>query len=94
MRLLTEGKTFEEIATIRGRKVQTISTTVAELLEAGQIAFQERWMDREKRELIAGQCARLGTERLRSLKDALPENITYDEIRLVAGEFRRKQSQT
>jgi ATP-dependent DNA helicase RecQ len=91
IRLLGEGKTFEEIAAIRGRKVQTISTTVAELLEDGRITFHEKWMQAGRRELIAEQCARLGTDRLRTLKDALPEQITYDEIRLVAAEFRRKQ---
>jgi hypothetical protein len=29
---------------------------------------------------------------LKPLKDALPENITYDEIRLVVAKLRREQS--
>ena len=92
MRLLGAGRTFEQIASIRGRKVQTITVTVAELVEAGRLVFRDEWIDAEKRDLIAEQCAKLGTERLRPLKDVLPEQITYDEIRLVAAEFRRRQS--
>ncbi len=91
MRLLDAGHTIEQIAKMRGRKVQTISATIAELIEAGRISFHEDWMDSEKRKLIAEQCARLGSNRLRPLKDALPERITYDEIRLVAADFRRRQ---
>ncbi|HKQ87451.1 MAG TPA: RecQ family ATP-dependent DNA helicase, partial [Candidatus Acidoferrales bacterium] len=92
MRLLNAGHTIDQIAKIRGRKVQTISATIAELMETGRISFREEWMDAEKRKLIAEQCEKLGTDRLRPLKDALPEQITYDEIRLVAADFRRSQS--
>ena len=91
MRLLNAGHTINQIAQIRGRKAQTVSATVAELLEAGRVSFREEWVDGEKRRLITEQCERLGTDRLRPLKDALPEQITYDEIRLVAADFRRKR---
>ncbi len=91
MRLLNEGCTIQNIAQIRGRKMQTISATIAELVEAGRLIFRDEWVDAEKRKLIAEQCVKLGAERLKPLKDALPEDIGYDEIRLVAAEFRRRQ---
>jgi uncharacterized protein YpbB len=36
----------------------------------------------------------LGIERLRTIKDALPEEITYGEIRLVVAHIRRTQKET
>jgi ATP-dependent DNA helicase RecQ len=90
LRLVREGRSLDEIAAIRGRQPGTISSYVAQLVESGEVEFPESWMDAEKKKLIATECSRLGTERLRPLKDALPENVTYDEIRLVAAEFRRK----
>ncbi|HKV49377.1 MAG TPA: RecQ family ATP-dependent DNA helicase [Candidatus Acidoferrales bacterium] len=93
LRLLDAGYTIEEIAEIRGRRMQTVSATIAELIEAGRISLHEKWVDSEIRKSIAEQCAKLGTDRLKPLKDALPDNITYDQIRLVAADCRRRQSQ-
>lgn len=91
MRLLSVGHTLEQIASMRGVKIQTISQTVANLVEAGCVAFHESWVQPERKRLIVAQCSKLGVERLRTLKDALPEHFTYEEIRLVAAEFRRHQ---
>jgi ATP-dependent DNA helicase RecQ len=90
VRLLREGWTLEKIALARDRKLQTISMKVAELVEAGLVEFQENWVATGHRELIATQCALLGAERLRPIKDAVPAEITYDEVRLVAADVRRK----
>jgi hypothetical protein len=35
---------------------------------------------------------KIGIERLKPLKDILPPEITYDEIKLVVGKLRREQS--
>lgn len=91
-RLLHEGRSFEEVAQIRGVKVRTILETAAKLIEEGLLTFRKDWLDCEKLKLIEEQCSRIGVERLRDLKDALPEEITYDEIRLVAAEFRHQGS--
>ena len=45
----------------------------------------------ERLEKIREACERLGTERLRPLKEALPEEITYEEIRLVAAWQKREK---
>jgi ATP-dependent DNA helicase RecQ len=92
LRLLGQGHTFEEIAAARSRKLQTVIDTVAQLIEAGCVVFDEKWMDAETRDRIAAQCSLHGTDRLRTLKDALPDHVTYNEIRLVAAEFRRQQA--
>ena len=47
-------------------------------------------------DVIEAACTRAGLDqldRLRPLKDALPPEVTYDEIRLVVARLRREQSQ-
>ena len=66
---------------------------VADLVERGKLEFQSGWVDHPRRVMIEEACIRLGVERLRTLKDALPPEITFDEIRLVAARLRRQQSQ-
>ncbi|MGC2672529.1 MAG: helix-turn-helix domain-containing protein, partial [Candidatus Acidiferrum sp.] len=45
----------------------------------------------EKRARIEEACTRLGFERLKPLKDALPAEISYEEIRLVTAHLRLEQ---
>jgi ATP-dependent DNA helicase RecQ len=91
LRLLSEGRTLEEIAQIRGRRVSTIVSAVANLLETGQVQFQAGWVSREKQSVIEAACAKIGMDRLKPLKDILPPEITYDEIRLIVGKVRRDE---
>jgi ATP-dependent DNA helicase RecQ len=92
LRLLSEGKTLEEIAQLRGRQVSTVVSTVANLVETGQVELQPGWVSKERQSVIAAACAQVGTDRLKPLKDILPPEITYDEIKLVVGKMRREQS--
>ncbi|MFZ0780879.1 MAG: RecQ family ATP-dependent DNA helicase [Candidatus Sulfotelmatobacter sp.] len=91
LRLLGEGKTLEEIAQIRGRQVSTVTSAVANLLETGQVEFQPGWVSKEKQSVIQAACAKVGMERLKALKDIVPPEITYDEIKLVVGRLRREE---
>jgi ATP-dependent DNA helicase RecQ len=93
LQLVTEGKSFEDIARIRGRQISTVVNAVAGLVEKGEIEFRQEWIDRNKLAVIEAACARLGLdklERLKPLKDTLPPEITYDEIRLVVARLRRE----
>jgi ATP-dependent DNA helicase RecQ len=93
LQLLNQGKSFAEIAAIRGRQVSTVLNAVAGLVENGEIEFSAGWIDRNKLAVIEAACARVGVDqldRLRPLKDALPPEITYDEIRLVVARLRRE----
>jgi ATP-dependent DNA helicase RecQ len=89
--LLGEGRTLAEIAEVRGRQLSTIVNAVANLLETGQVEFQSAWVSPEKQSVIGAACARAGIERLKPVKDILPPEITYDEIRLVVGKLRREE---
>jgi ATP-dependent DNA helicase RecQ len=92
LRLLQEGKTFDDIAKIRGRQLSTVVNAVATLVENGALDFQPAWIDRNKQAVIEAACARLGLEWLKPLKDASPPEITYDEIRLVVAKLRHDQT--
>jgi len=92
VRLLAEGRTFEEIAKLRERQVGTIVSTVATLVENGRVEFQPHWMDQNRLSVIGAACRRAGVEkitRLKELKDVLPPEITYNEIKLVLAHLRR-----
>jgi len=96
LQLLTEGKTFVEIAQIRGRQLSTVVNAAANLVEKGDLEFRPEWIDRNKLAVIEAACAKMGLDnlgRLKPLKEALPPEITYDEIRLVLACLRRKKSQ-
>ena len=95
--LLNEGKTFEEIAQLRGRQFATIVNTVAALVESGQVEFQSAWMDRNREAVIAAACERAGLDnltKLKPVKEVLPPEITYEEIRLVVARLRREQKKS
>jgi ATP-dependent DNA helicase RecQ len=91
LRMLAEGLSFEDIAKIRGRQLSTVVNSVANLVERGDLEFQPAWLDRNKQAVIEAACARLGVDRLKPLKDALPPEVTYEEIRLAVARLRREQ---
>jgi ATP-dependent DNA helicase RecQ len=88
LKLLAEGKTLEEIAHLRGRQLASVVSMVSEMVESGEVKFRPEWISAERLEKIRAACKELGAERLKPLKDALPAEITYEEIRLVAAHWR------
>ena len=96
LQLLSAGKTLEDIAQIRGRQLSTVINAVATLVESGEVEFQLAWIDRTRYSVIEAACIRAGlenVERLKPLKDVLPPEITYEEIRLVLARLRRDPAQ-
>jgi ATP-dependent DNA helicase RecQ len=94
IQLLAQGKTLEEIAQLRERQLASVTSLVADLIEEGRLEFQSCWVASPKRIQIEQACERLGIERLRTVKDALPEEITYDEIRLVVAHIRSTKKES
>jgi ATP-dependent DNA helicase RecQ len=92
LRLLKAGSSFEEIARIRGRQVSTVVSHVASLVERGDLEFGRGWVAEDKLASIEAACAQFGVEGLRPLKDALPPEITYEEIKLVVARVRWEKS--
>src|ERR1700694_3460673 len=81
LRLLEEGRTFEEIAQIRARTLRAVVSLVADMIERGEAEFQPGWLAPGRYNQIAAACHQLGMDRLKPLKEALPPEIPYEEIR-------------
>jgi ATP-dependent DNA helicase RecQ len=88
MRLLAEGKTFEEIAQIRGRQLSTVVNMVADLVEKGRLEYRRVWVGQESHTRIEDAINRLGSQWLKPLREALPAEISYEQIRLVVAWVR------
>ena len=91
LRLLREGRTLAEIAQLRSRQIATIAQTVAAIVEDGSFEFQESWIREAYRAQIEEVVRRIGGDKLKPLKDALPPEVTFDEIRLVMAKVRRSK---
>lgn len=64
------------------------------LVERGDLEFQPSSLDKNRRSVIEAACDKLGVEWLKPLKEALPPEITYEEIRLVVALRRWEQSRS
>jgi ATP-dependent DNA helicase RecQ len=87
-RLLEEGRTLAEIAQIRARTLRSVVSLVADMIERGDARFHPNWLPAERYNQIAAACRQLGMDRLKPLKEALPPEIPYEEIRLVIARLR------
>ena len=90
MRLIAEGRTLDEIATARGRRRSTIVSMVSDLVERGMVEYQPEWVDQGRQAAIEAACANIGMEKLSPLKEALPPEFSYDDIRLVVAYLRSR----
>jgi ATP-dependent DNA helicase RecQ len=92
LRLLAEGKNFEEIAQIRNRQLSTVVGMVADLVEKGRLEYKVEWVGEEAHRQIEAAAVRLGVQWLKPLRDALPGSITAEQIRLVVAWLRQRAS--
>ncbi len=90
--LLAQGRTLEQIAQTRGRQLGTVVSMVAGMVERGEVAFEPCWISGDHQKRIELACARLGIERLRALKDALPADVTFEEMKLVIAYLKRPKA--
>ena len=88
LRLLNEGRSFEEIARIRARQISTVVCTVASLVETGQVKLDPKWISPDAQPLIEAACLKQGVERLKDIKEALPPYVSFEDIRLVVAHLR------
>jgi ATP-dependent DNA helicase RecQ len=91
LRLLQEGRTFEEIGRLRVRQLSTIVGTVANLIETGHIKLDPKWISPDAQPLIESACLSKGIERLLDIKDAVPPYVSFNDIRLVVASLRAEK---
>jgi ATP-dependent DNA helicase RecQ len=88
LRLLNEGRSFEEIAGIRARQISTVISTVASLIESGQVKLNPKWISPGAQPLIEAACLEQGVERLKDIKEAVSPYVSFEDIRLVVAHLR------
>jgi ATP-dependent DNA helicase RecQ len=88
LRLLHEGRSFEEIARIRARQISTVICTVAGLIESGLVKLDSKWISPDAQPLIEAACLKQGVERLKDIKEAVPPHVSFEDIRLVVAHLR------
>jgi ATP-dependent DNA helicase RecQ len=91
VRLLAEGKSFAEIAAIRARQLSTVINMVADLVEKGRVEYNLDWVGAENHQRIVEAIGLHGSQWLKPLREALPAEISYEQIRLVVAFARRKE---
>jgi ATP-dependent DNA helicase RecQ len=89
LRLYREGLDLQGICARRGLKGSTISAHLEELLDKGAELDLIRLVDEAKVPLIQERLGKVGPESLSLLKEGLPDDISYEDIRLVRGGWNR-----
>ncbi len=88
--LWEKGGTLKEIAQKRGLTPSTISEHLVQLIGEGRSIDLNRILSKERIALIKEAIVRAGSERLAPIRTLLPQDVTYDEIRLVLGQSIQK----
>ena len=80
-KLYKEGKSITEIAAIRKLNTQTVEGHLVDCAKLGyEINFHD-FISKEHEELIIKKYMELGTDKLKPIKESLPPEITYTEIK-------------
>ena len=93
LNLLNRGLSFAEIARRRGRSLQSVENLFGGMVERGHCPYRPEWVQPARYDQICRVAQKIGWERLKPIKELLPEEITYGEIRLVAA-HQRYQSES
>lgn len=80
--LLREGKTIEEIAKERNLAVSTIEGHIAAFISTGEVKIDELIPEKD-RDLIMEAASESGWESLALLKEKLPPQITFGQLRMM-----------
>jgi ATP-dependent DNA helicase RecQ len=86
--LFQEGHSLEEIAAMRRKSLQTIQEHLSAFILTGQLSIRELVSD-EHLATIIPVIEEKGAKMLRPIKDALPEEVTYAEIRFAIAHLER-----
>lgn len=85
------GLTIEEIAKERECSIETVLTHMEKCAEEGLDVNLEQFITKEHIPFITEAINQVGAEKLKPIKDCLPEEVTYFEIRYVLNEKIKQQ---
>ena len=92
LQLHQQGFNPVEIAQKRNYAVGTINTHLSELMEMNQPVALNRLVQADRQQAIVKAIEQVGDITLKTIKDTLGEEYSYDEIRLVRGWWRSQKS--
>jgi ATP-dependent DNA helicase RecQ len=87
-----QGMSVAEIAAHRGLVPNTIEGHLVECLLAGFEVDISKFMSVEQREMIEQAIGEHGSEKLKLLRESLPETITHNQIRFVVAQLSKSRS--
>lgn len=87
--LYTGGKTIEEICEIRSLSRVTVEGHLIDCLDKGMPLDYECFIPKDMEEEIMKAIEANGTEKLKPIKEALPEEVTYTAIKFAVWKFKR-----
>lgn len=82
LEMIRQGMQLEAIARTRKLTLQTIESHVLTLLEQGQRLPVEKWLSDDDRAFICRTAKASQSDRLTPIKDALPDRISFFQIKL------------
>ena len=86
--LFRNGHSVEEIATERNLVTNTVESHLIECISAGLTVDISKFVSASDRAQIEKAIAVHGTEKLKPIRESLPESITYNMIRFIVAERR------
>jgi hypothetical protein len=66
---------------------------VSDLVERGLVDFRHEWVEPPRQAAIKTVALNVGLEQFTPIKQALPPDFSYDEIRLVVANLRRRRGE-
>lgn len=87
--LYKDGKSIDEIASLRGLKKSTIESHLVKCFELGMDIDLEKDVHTQFEDLIYDAIDKLGLEKLRPLKDFLPDDVSYLDINYFVVKYKK-----
>ena len=92
LQLHQQGLSAEEISQSRSLAISTVNTHLSELIEMNQPIALNKLVKADKQQEIIKAIEQVGDLTLTTIKDALNQDYSYDEIKLVRGWWRRQKN--
>ncbi|MEG1204540.1 MAG: DNA helicase RecQ [Clostridia bacterium] len=90
--LAKSGSNMEQIASIRGVSLQTVQNHFLKLYLDGKKIEIEKYINTQSANIIIEAISKLGEEKLKPIKDALPENINYFDIKYYIAKKKKERT--
>ncbi len=89
--LYREGKNIDEISHVRGLSPNTVESHLCDCARLGYEIDYRDFVSQEREKLILDAYEKVGGNRLKPIKEALPPEISYTEIKFALCEFNNRR---